>query len=197
VQSARCRKNAVTEPNALGQRIFVMNTRALTMAGLLGAVLSMSGAAQTKLAPEFQPSGAWVGSKPLSIKDLRGQVAIINIWVHSCINCHNSLPTLKAWYAKYKTQGLEIIGVHTPEFQSDKDLQGMKNALRRDGVTWPVFQDNEEKTWKAYNNRYWPAFYLVDKKGVIREVHAGEISDRYPNAIPGLEKTIQALLLEK
>jgi thiol-disulfide isomerase/thioredoxin len=174
-----------------------MKTRVLALLVALGAVLTLGGSAQTKLAPEFQPSGAWANSQPLSIKDLRGRVAIINIWVHSCINCHNSLPTLKTWYAKYKAQGLEIIGVHTPEFQSDKDLRGMKTALQRDGVTWPVFQDNEEKTWKAYNNRYWPAFYLVDRKGVIRQIHEGEISTRYPNAIPGLEKTLQVLLDEK
>ncbi len=174
-----------------------MNTRGLIISALLIAALSYDGSAQSKQAPEFQASGGWTNSKPMSIKDLRGQVAIINIWVHSCINCHNSLPTLKKWYAAYKNQGLEIIGVHTPEFQSDKDLRGMKNAMQRDGVTWPVFQDNDEKTWKAYDNRYWPAFYLVDKNGVIREFHAGEISDRYPNAIPKLEKTIQMLLAEK
>ncbi|NJK43375.1 MAG: redoxin domain-containing protein [Pleurocapsa sp. SU_196_0] len=99
--------------------------------------------------------------------------------MHSCINCHNSLPTLKSWYAKYKAAGLEIVGVHTPEFESDKDVNGVRASLKRDGVTWPVMQDNKNATWNAYDNQFWPAFYLVDRRGVIREVHAGEISSRY------------------
>jgi thiol-disulfide isomerase/thioredoxin len=150
-----------------------------------------------RAAPELIPGGAWLNSAPLKIASLRGKVVIVNLWVHSCINCHNSLPTLKSWYAKFKAQGLEIVGVHTPEFESDKDLNGVRESLKRDGVTWPVMQDNQNATWNAYGNRYWPTFYLVDKRGVIREVHEGEISSRYPQAIPGLEATLKRLLAEK
>jgi thiol-disulfide isomerase/thioredoxin len=152
---------------------------------------------QKKLAPDFILGGEWLNSKPLSIKALRGKVVIVNIWVHSCINCHNSLPTLVSWYKKYKDQGLEIVGVHTPEFESDKNLAQTAASLKEDGVTWPVMQDNNEATWKAYNNQFWPAFYIVDRNGMIRSTHAGEISSRYPNAIPGLEADIQKLLAEK
>ena len=148
-------------------------------------------------APEFQADGIWLNSTAKKISDFKGKVLLVNIWVHSCINCHNSLPTLRTWYAKYKDQGFEIVGVHTPEFQSDKDPNALKNSLIKDNVTWAVFQDNLERTWQAYNNRYWPAFYFVDKSGKIRVTHAGELSSRYPNAIPGLEKTIQDLLAEK
>ncbi len=150
-----------------------------------------------KLAPEFILGGEWLNSKPLSIKDLRGKVVVVNIWVHSCINCHNSLPTLKSWYKKYKDQGLEIVGVHTPEFESDKDLAQTASSLKEDGVTWAVMQDNNEATWKAYNNQFWPTFYIIDRNGFIRNTHAGEISVRYPKAIPGLEADIQKLLTEK
>jgi thiol-disulfide isomerase/thioredoxin len=161
------------------------------------ALLSGGSRGAERIAPELVAGGAWLNSAPLKLSALRGKVVIVNIWVHSCINCHNSLPTLKSWYAKFKDQGLEIVGVHTPEFASDKDLPTLRNSLKDDGVTWPVMQDNASATWKAYNNQYWPAFYLVDKRGVIRETHDGEISSRYPDAIPGLEATLKKLLAEK
>jgi thiol-disulfide isomerase/thioredoxin len=164
----------------------------------LGVALLAGGSkGADRTAPELIVGGQWLNSPPLKLSAQRGKVVIVNIWVHSCINCHNSLPTLKAWYAKYKDQGLEIIGVHTPEFASDKDLPALRESLKADGVTWPVMQDNASATWKAYNNQYWPAFYLVDKRGVIRETHDGEISSRYPDAIPGLEATLKKLLAEK
>jgi thiol-disulfide isomerase/thioredoxin len=148
-------------------------------------------------APGWTLGGQWLNSKPLSPKDLRGKVVLVNFWVYSCINCHNSLPTLKAWYKKYQDQGLEIIGIHTPEFESDKPLANVQAALKRDGVNWPVMQDNQSKTWASYNNQYWPAFYLIDRQGIVRQYHAGEISERYPQAIPGLEAGLQRLLAEK
>jgi thiol-disulfide isomerase/thioredoxin len=171
----------------------------MALGTLLASALLASGSAQGtgKPAPDFIAGGKWLNSNPLSIKDLRGKVTIVNIWVYSCINCHNSLPTLQGWYKKYKDQGLEIIGVHTPEFESDKVASNVTAALKADNVTWPVMQDNESKTWNAYNNQFWPAFYLVDRQGNIREIHSGEISSRYPDAIPGLEKTLQKLLAEK
>ncbi len=188
-----------------------MKTGILIVAGLALTTLGVSAALKNsndtkpsvtleqskKLAPEFILGGQWLNSKPLSIKDLRGKVVIVNIWVHSCINCHNSLPTLKNWYKKYKDQGLEIVGVHTPEFESDKDLAQTAASLKEDGVTWAIMQDNFEATWKAYNNQYWPTFYIIDRNGFIRSTHAGEISSRYPKAIPGLETDIQKLLAEK
>ena len=92
--------------------------------GLLGIIsaLGISSAQNTGTnAPEFQADGIWVNSPAKKVADFKGKVLLVNIWVHSCINCHNSLPTLRAWYAKYKDQGFEIVGVHTPEFASDKD----------------------------------------------------------------------------
>ncbi len=166
-------------------------------AALAAIVLTSGSRGADRTAPELIAGGQWLNSAPLNLSQLRGKVVIVNIWVHSCINCHNSLPTLKKWYAAYKSAGLEIIGVHTPEFESDKDLAGLQRSLVSDGVTWPVMQDNQSATWRAYDNRFWPAFYLIDKKGVIRGSHDGEISSRYPDAIAPLEATLKKLLAEK
>ncbi|MDV6374824.1 redoxin domain-containing protein [Deinococcus arenicola] len=132
-----------------------------------------------------------------SLAGLRDKVVIVNFWVYSCINCHNSLPTLKAWYSKYRDQGLEIIGIHTPEFESDKPTQNVIASLKQDGVTWPILQDNDLKNWRAWNNNVWPAFYIIDRSGKVRQFHRGEISSRFPQAIPGLEANIRSLLAEK
>ena len=166
-------------------------------AALVFIVLTSGSRGAERIAPELIAGGQWLNSAPVKLSALRGKVVIVNIWVHSCINCHNSLPTLKKWYASYKAMGLEIIGVHTPEFESDKDLAALKRSLVSDLVTWPVMQDNQNATWQAYNNRFWPAFYLIDKKGVIRESHDGEISSRYPDAIAPLESTLKKLLAEQ
>jgi thiol-disulfide isomerase/thioredoxin len=177
-------------------RIFCMKQILLPLALLV--VFGFSSAQKVGApAPEFLPDGAWFNSTPKKVSDYKGKVLLVNVWVHSCINCHNSLPTLRAWYDKYKAQGFEIVGVHTPEFASDKDASALKASLVRDGVTWTVFQDNLERTWKNYNNRFWPAFYFVDRSGNLRATHAGELSSRYPNAIPGLEQTLKGLLAEK
>ena len=177
--------------NSLGRRTLA----ALLLAGALG-----SGAAVTagQPAPEFIAGGQWFNTPaPFTLASLRGKVVIVNVWVYSCINCHNSLPTLQRWYDRYKGAGLEIVGVHTPEFESDKPAANVAAALKADGVSWPVMQDNASATWNAYRNEFWPAFYLIDRRGVVRLVHAGEISSRYPQAIPGLEAQLQKLLAEK
>lgn len=148
-------------------------------------------------APDFTAGGAWLNSAPLHIAQLRGKVVIVNLWVYSCINCHLSLPTLQGWYSKYKSQGLEIVGVHTPEFASDKPLPNVAVALKEDRVTWPVMQDNDRVTWNAYQSQGWPSFYLIDRHGLIRMIHVGEISSRFPAAIPDLEASIRKLLAEK
>lgn len=165
---------------------------------LLLALLSSAQAADIgQAAPDFTGGGQWFNAKPAHVQELRGKVLIVNVWVYSCINCYKSLPTLQSWYSKYKSQGLEIVGVHTPELESDKPAANVAAALRREGVTWPVVQDNANAIWNAYGNTVWPTFYLIDRAGKVRAVHEGEISSRYPDAIPGLEKTIQGLLKEK
>ncbi len=171
------------------------------LAALILAAGALTGAASAlsvgDRAPDFTAGGSWLNSPPLHISQLQGKVVIVNLWVYSCINCHLSLPTLQGWYGRYKAQGLEIVGVHTPEFASDRPLANVAAALREDRVTWPVMQDNNNATWNAYQSQGWPSFYLIDRHGLIRSVHVGEISSRFPGAIPGLEATIQKLLAEK
>jgi thiol-disulfide isomerase/thioredoxin len=124
-------------------------------------------------APELS-GGAWLNSEPLKLSDLRGKVVLVEFWTFGCINCQHVIPSVRGWYNTYKDQGLVIIGVHTPEFDYEKDLNNVKEGLTRLDVPYPVVLDNDWTTWRAYRNSYWPAFYLVDKAGNIRYVHAGE-----------------------
>ena len=140
-------------------------------------------------APELA-GGTWLNSEPLRLSDLKGKVVLVEFWTFGCINCQHVIPAVRSWYNTYKDQGLAIIAVHTPEFDYEKDLNNVKEGLSRLDVPYPVVLDDDWKTWHAYRNRYWPAFYLVDKAGDIRYVHAGEGDyDR-------TEAVIKALLAE-
>jgi thiol-disulfide isomerase/thioredoxin len=105
---------------------------------------------------------------------LKGHVVLVDFWTYSCINCLRTLPHLEAWYARYHTQGLEIVGVHTPEFAFEHDYGNVRAAVSRLGVRYPVALDNDYATWNAYQNQYWPAEYLVDQHGDVRHVNFGE-----------------------
>lgn len=125
-------------------------------------------------APEFAGITGWINSPPLTLEELKGKVVLIDFWTYSCINCLRTLPYLEIWYADYKDKGFIIIGVHTPEFEFEKNKANVEDAAKRLGVIYPIAQDNEYKTWKAFNNHYWPAHYLIDQKGNLRMVHFGE-----------------------
>ncbi len=126
-------------------------------------------------APGFEGGGTWLNSGPLTMRGLMEEkkVVLVDFWTYSCINCQRTIPYLKQWWEKYKEKGLVIVGVHSPEFEFEKDTDNVKTALRRYGVTWPVVQDNEMKIWNAYANHYWPAKYLV-AQGKIIYTHFGE-----------------------
>jgi thiol-disulfide isomerase/thioredoxin len=125
-------------------------------------------------APEFTGIDKWLNSDPLTIQQLRGKVVLVDFWTYTCINCIDVLPYVKAWNQKYKDQGLVVVGVHTPEYPFERSTDNVKTAIKRLGITYPVAQDNGYATWNAYNNQYWPAFYLVDKKGHVVYTHFGE-----------------------
>jgi cytochrome c biogenesis protein CcdA/thiol-disulfide isomerase/thioredoxin len=125
-------------------------------------------------APDFLGISDWLNSRPLSVTDLRGKVVLVDFWTYSCINCLRTLPHLRAWYAAYHKYGLEIVGVHTPEFAFEHVLANVRKATRELSVTWPVALDNNYVTWNAYSNQYWPAEYLVDRRGHVRRAHFGE-----------------------
>ncbi|MGZ4386449.1 MAG: cytochrome c biogenesis protein DipZ [Gaiellaceae bacterium] len=128
-------------------------------------------------APDFKGISAWLntpGDRALSLPALRGKVVLVDFWTYSCINCLRTLPHLRAWYASYHRSGLEIIGVHTPEFAFEHVLSNVSSATHRLGVRWPVALDNAYSTWNAYSNEYWPAEYLIDQTGQLRHIHYGE-----------------------
>jgi cytochrome c biogenesis protein CcdA/thiol-disulfide isomerase/thioredoxin len=130
-------------------------------------------------APEVQGTQKWFntpGDRPLTLASLRRQhrVVLVDFWTYTCINCIRTLPQLKAWDAKYRSAGLTIIGVHTPEFPFEKDAGNVSAAIAQNGIRYPVAQDNNYATWNAYGNQYWPAHYLIDTSGQVRDVHFGE-----------------------
>ncbi len=126
-------------------------------------------------APEIVGIEDWLNVETgLRLADLRGKVVLIDFWTYSCINCIRTLPHVTGWYEKYRDQGFVVIGVHTPEFAFEKKTANVAEAIERHGIRYPVAQDNDYATWQAYSNRYWPAHYLVDATGNIREYHFGE-----------------------
>lgn len=142
------------------------------------------------VAPELN-NEIWLNTEaPLRLADLRGKVVLLDMWTFGCINCRNVIPSLREWHEAYADDGLVVIGNHYPEFSYEEDLQNLTDALVRLEIPYAVAQDNDGKTWRSYNNRYWPTLYLIDKSGHIRYVHIGE--GRYDET----EAAIQALLNE-
>ncbi|MGB7649918.1 MAG: cytochrome c biogenesis protein DipZ [Gallionella sp.] len=164
-----------------------LNT-AKTEQQLIGKLAQSSSHEAVRSAPELQGSTQWLNSPALNLSDLRGKVVLVDFWTYSCINCLRTLPYLKAWDEKYRAQGLVIIGVHAPEFAFEKSTENVRQAVREHGIQYPVALDNDFKIWNAYQNQYWPAHYLIDAHGVIRQQHFGE------GAYAETEQMIQTLL---
>ncbi|HEY2575619.1 MAG TPA: cytochrome c biogenesis protein CcdA [Streptosporangiaceae bacterium] len=129
------------------------------------------------LAPNFTGITSWLntpGGKPLTIKDLRGKVVLVDFWTYSCINCQRTLPHVEAWSREYAKDGFVVVGVHTPEFAFEHVVSNVRAQATALGVHYPVAVDDDDATWNAYNNQYWPADYLIDAQGHVRHVHFGE-----------------------
>ena len=144
--------------------------------------------ANTTNAPEITGGQQWFNSSPLTIAGLKGKVVLVDFWTYTCINCIRTLPYTEAWYKKYQNKGFVLIGVHTPEFEFEKDANNVAKAIKDFGITYPVVQDNNYTIWNAYNNEYWPADYLIDQNGKIVDTHFGE------GDYDATEKKIQNLL---
>ena len=125
-------------------------------------------------APEIAGVNNWINSPPLKISDLKGHVVLVDFWTYSCINCVRTLPYITNWDQKYRDQGLIIIGVHSPEFEFEKQLDNVTAATVKFGIHYPVALDNELATWSNFKNQYWPAHYLIDKDGQVVYTHFGE-----------------------
>lgn len=125
-------------------------------------------------APEIAGISKWFNSNPVDLAALKGKVVLIDFWTYSCINCIRTLPHVEGWYEKYKDKGLVIIGVHSPEFAFEGQPENVSKAIKKFGLTYPVAMDNDFGTWRNYENRYWPAHYLIDKNGMVVYTHFGE-----------------------
>ncbi len=136
-----------------------------------------SGSVRRDPAPEFTGIAGWLNSEPLTLRKLRGRVVLIDFWAYSCVNCVRTFPALRKLYATYRPFGLEIVGVHAPEFDFEKRASNVEEAIRRNDLAWPVALDNDMETWRAYDNHYWPHVYLIDARGTIRFDHIGEGGD--------------------
>ncbi|MFL6507983.1 MAG: redoxin family protein, partial [Nitrososphaeraceae archaeon] len=145
-------------------------------------------------APEFAQVDGYINTynnSPLTLSSLKGKVVLVDFWTYSCINCIRTIPYLNDWDQKYAGNGLVIVGVHSPEFEFEKNYDNVKAAVHRLGMTYPVVLDSDHGTWNAYGNQYWPRHYLIDSQGYIRDNHIGE------GGYDQTEKAIQSLLAER
>jgi thiol-disulfide isomerase/thioredoxin len=140
--------------------------------------------------PSFSGATAWLNSPPLAAAGLRGKVVLIDFWTYTCINWLRTLPYVRAWAEKYREHGVVVIGVHTPEFSFEHDLENVRRAAQDMRVAYPIAIDNDYAIWDAFNNHYWPALYLVDAQGRIRYHQFGE------GAYEQSEMILQQLLAE-
>ena len=138
--------------------------------------------------PSLGGATGWVNSDPLDPAGLRGQVVLVNFWTWTCINWLRQEPYVRAWSRAYRDDGLVVIGVHTPEFSFEHDVEGVRRAVEVRDIDYPVAADNDYAVWTAFANHYWPALYFVDREGVIRDQHFGE--GRYEES----ERVLQRLL---
>jgi thiol-disulfide isomerase/thioredoxin len=127
-----------------------------------------------KKAKEIAGPMEWINSKPLTLAELKGKVVLLDFWTYSCINCLRTLPALKEMWRKYKNQGLVIIGIHTPEFEFEEDIENVRKAVKKQGIEYPVANDPQRVNWENYGNQYWPRSALIDKEGNIILEHIGE-----------------------
>lgn len=170
---------------------------AAALIAMFGATDLLSAAAQeppsivgSSPLPGLTGATGWLNSAPLTAKELRGKVILVDFWDYSCINCIRAIPYVRAWADKYRDSGLVVIGVHTPEFDIEKQTPNVQKAVTKFGITYPVAIDSNYAIWSAFHNQYWPAHYFIDAKGRVRYEHFGE--GEYEQS----EKWIQQLLKE-
>ena len=138
--------------------------------------------------PPFAGATEWLNSEPLGPAELRGHVVLVNFWTLTCINWLRQEPYVRAWSQAYRDDGLVVIGVHTPEFSFEHEIERVRHAIKEREIDYPVAVDNDYDVWSAFDNDYWPALYFIDAEGVIRDQHFGE--GRYEQS----ERAIQRLL---
>lgn len=150
------------------------NVSSAWVAALTGPAESSQGQVVGKAAPEWTGAGPWINSPPLQMQALRGQVVLVDFWTWDCVNCLRSVPVVERLHQRFAARGLIVIGVHTPEFAHERPLASVQAAVKRLGLHYPVVQDNDYRVWKAFENRYWPAAWLIDREGRVVCRHEGE-----------------------
>jgi thiol-disulfide isomerase/thioredoxin len=165
--------------------------RNLLLAGLAALLPQPLLAQSCSAAPEIAGTGPWFNGPPLSLAGLRGKVVLVEFWTFGCYNCRNVEPYVKDWHQRYAGQGLVVVGVHTPEFAHEADPVRVQAYLAENRIRHPVVMDNDYRIWKRWNNRYWPAMYLLNRSGELCYRHFGE--GRYRET----EVRIRQLLAEK
>jgi thiol-disulfide isomerase/thioredoxin len=174
--------------------ILILSTLAVIALALpLTQAARGGGVRQPLAAPEFTHASPdeWLNSAPLKLTDLRGKVVLVDFWTFDCWNCYRSFPWLKAMEERLADQGLQVIGVHSPEFEREKVTENIRKKISEFGLQHPVMIDNDFSYWKAMANRYWPAYYIIDKNGVLRAAFAGETHEG-----DGQAKKIEQFLTE-
>jgi len=144
------------------------------IAVIITATTGFSPVAEMNVKAPAIHSRQWLNSNPLEWKKLKGKVVMVEFWTFECYNCRNVEPYIKSWYQKYQTEGFEIIAVHTPEFDRERDVNNVRNYLKQHAISYPVAIDNDFSIWQRFSNRYWPAMYIVDKQGNLRYRFIGE-----------------------
>ena len=149
--------------------------RRLFAAGLLAGAAGLVPALAQSPAPDFVGIDGWINTPaPLSVAGLRGKVVLVDFWTYSCINCRRTVPYLNRWQAEYGPRGLQVVGIHTPEFSFERMRRNVEASVREFGILYPVGQDNDRRTWRAWSNQAWPAFYLLDREGRVVLLREGE-----------------------
>jgi peroxiredoxin len=177
-----------------------MNVKIVAAVVLLGASLGIwaaigrgsDGDKAPVAAPEFIGVTEWINSKPLKLADQKGKVVVVHFWTNGCINCIHNYPHYRAWQDKIKdNKDLVIVGIHTPEFDAEKDVARIKESASKNGLTFAIAVDNDRQNWKAWGNRYWPCVYVLDKAGRIRQRWEGEFgADGYTTMTGMIDKLL-------
>jgi thiol-disulfide isomerase/thioredoxin len=185
--------HAIEQSGAVEDRLATLRPKARFAAAATGDV-DTSSLPKLGEAPDFVGNDRWFntpGDKPLKLAGLRGRVVLVDFWTYTCINCIRTFPALRAWDAKYRRDGLTIVGVHSPEFAFEREASNVEAAIKQNALRYPVAQDNELATWTVWRNQYWPAKYLIDATGMVRYAHFGEGDDAQT------ERAIRSLLAER
>jgi peroxiredoxin len=152
---------------------------------------------KTAPAPEFRDVTRWINSEPLTMAKLRGKVVLVHFWTNGCSNCVNNYPHYRAWQARYAGKDVVIVGVHTPETPGEREIERIKAQAAKHGLKFPIAVDNDASNWSAWNNRYWPTVYVVDRRGIVRYGWEGELNYRGEAGEETVRKLVDALLLER